>query len=1341
MQNGPSIATPAEVHPFATWAPGEDDDSEDMGEPSLSKLHPARLMADYSCCAVLLGLGAVLAICIVGIVSLPLTIETNFNSFLVTDVEASIKLNAFENALESRAGYSQRRLGAVEVDLNTIYMSKDLLVTYELKGRGLSLPGGVFHSKAISSISKFEHSLRILPGWQSLCGRSVNSSRGLCETGMTLVRYMLPTMEFEGSRLVPSVVMMDGKGFEPVEVQTALELVSKQESLDLLLPEGFNDTLAISKEPTSRYLRSAFRFKVPCCSSEDSMASRRITTQAFTDEWELFFRKEVLPLIKEGPPLVMDEPFFNVWYEGSDIESIEVKTALSDDYILVILAMIFVHLYLLLHTQSIILGLLGPFIALISVPLTFVLCAVGLGATTVSFANFLALFLIVGFGADVILVYTDFWDESRHYHTKLAERLNWTYTRSIKTSITTTGTTALAFLANLASVIRALRQFGFFMGMCVCLAWIMVAIIYAPLMVVNHRCQRRTKRAWALLRPGGETGPGRFARMSAGWKHRFLVRWLRILYRFRRCIFISTVVLAVTALAVSVPQLEAGTDMPSIFPADHNQNAGKLVRDNFVSMSQVFGPNYVEPPDRETVCQEPSTTGVETCAVNWCEAQRAVELPPKQWPGNGSCNCFRRFQPRTACTEKTPYAYARERFIGPPSLESGQILIDVSGYLNRTAPPGLMLNAILATEIVKTQKVLATTLIQEWETGTVAIMRTCEVTAKLQRMDRVNAQCGWDDMCFCGSERVCKLDASTWAQQPSMQLISDPRRRLDMLTVFQVAVNKQSKVRAVFGLEIPTTVKLLGQNDPSETWEFQSTFDLRQPWSQRNIHNFCSNLTLDLRVARQWCWMSDFRQHVRDRKGRFPCRSEEFDAMAMDFTTNSASATRGTRYIWLLGGEVKALYISLEVDVNRNSGAAATLAYKAKWDEYLDKWNAGAYVTARGAHLVSQEWVKAEAESQLVMSTIQTLVILFILAFVAMFVFTQSICISLFVVIATLAVVCGLTFFMVVVNGWQVGLIEVISIIYFIGYALDYSLHIAYKYCSSEALQVERPEALPNLAAVIRYQRTAFSVKSMGGAVLGSAATTAGSSFFLCFCTLTLFNKLGAMCLAVTLLSVVIALCPLPAALMMFGPQHPGCHCCCCARRRAPPEKDSTKAAKVGRQDPGVSFLESAEEGVSSADGKQLVGDSPRRRVQQQPPQLWPQQQVDMDTLRLKTTKLPQVQSQARREWPFESGGIPPAYSPQARRDREAGSAAGGAKWSPPQGFGKPAPNLTEKVGRQTGELSVYGTNLASQLAPVGAAAQVGENPLQRLSNQHLCGCQGAFKIMLGSTFEGAARE
>merc|ERR1719201_1506068 len=95
----------------------------------------------------------------------------------------------------------------------------------------------------------------------------------------------------------------------------------------------------------------------------------------------------------------------------------------------------------------------------------------------------------------------------------------------------------------------------------------------------------------------------------------------------------------------------------------------------------------------------------------------------------------------------------------------------------------------------------------------------------------------------------------------------------------------------------------------------------------------------------------------------------------------------------------------------------------------------------------------------------------------------------------------------------------------------------------------------------LRTQRTTYALRYMGGTVLGSAATTVGCTIFLLFCTLTIFQKFGAVVLVVTLLSVIASLAPLPALLLIAGPlraEHP-CVALCnilqnliCRRRKTP---------------------------------------------------------------------------------------------------------------------------------------------------------------------------------------------
>jgi hypothetical protein len=346
----------------------------------------------------------------------------------------------------------------------------------------------------------------------------------------------------------------------------------------------------------------------------------------------------------------------------------------------------------------------------------------------------------------------------------------------------------------------------------------------------------------------------------------------------------------------------------------------------------------------------------------------------------------------------------------------------------------------------------------------------------------------------------------------------------------------------------------------------------------------------ELRVTRAWCWMINFKDFALcDKETRFPVSgkladgTESFDSFLMEYVERSGGHTPGVpgdsmagdKYIWLVDGTLKAIYASFEVDVSKFSSSSEILEIKQKWDDHILKYNQGASDAAKGAICISKNWVEAEANAELIGSAIVTLVILLILAFVFMVAFTWSISLSLFVVMATLSAIGGLTFFIVVPFQWEVGLIEVIAIVYFIGYAVTYSLHIAHKYaCEEEEEEAGLPGAFPAVGEAVgvselgagvghldaaeepasgwlrccsccasgpmRYSRSRFALVTMGGATMGSAITTAGSAFFLTLCTLTIFQRLGTMCLTVTVVSIVIALGPLPAALMIFGPLLPG---------------------------------------------------------------------------------------------------------------------------------------------------------------------------------------------------------
>jgi len=194
-------------------------------------------------------------------------------------------------------------------------------------------------------------------------------------------------------------------------------------------------------------------------------------------------------------------------------------------------------------------------------------------------------------------------------------------------------------------------------------------------------------------------------------------------------------------------------------------------------------------------------------------------------------------------------------------------------------------------------------------------------------------------------------------------------------------------------------------------------------------------------------------------------------------------------------------------------------------------------------------------------------------------------------------IIVGLLFFMVVVMAWKIGAVEVLSLIMFIGFAVDYCLHIAHKFQSCSIHDVfeelddvttsppsglgraasfagaafgrpaqrrvtmivadttapklpSRPTAMPAVCkepksetemrkankGEERFERAKFALEKIGPSVLGSGLTTLGSAAFLLPCSLHVFYRIGAVVCGITVYAEFFALLFLPALLMIIGP-------------------------------------------------------------------------------------------------------------------------------------------------------------------------------------------------------------
>merc|ERR1740117_178344 len=123
----------------------------------------------------------------------------------------------------------------------------------------------------------------------------------------------------------------------------------------------------------------------------------------------------------------------------------------------------FVTFYATMHTRSVFLAVTGLFLVMLSIPAALSIFSMASGMESVSLMSCLSVFIVIGLGSDMLFVYTDFWKQSIQHSRDPVKRLKFTYKQAASSTAATTFTTAMSFLANLASSLRPLREFGFFM--------------------------------------------------------------------------------------------------------------------------------------------------------------------------------------------------------------------------------------------------------------------------------------------------------------------------------------------------------------------------------------------------------------------------------------------------------------------------------------------------------------------------------------------------------------------------------------------------------------------------------------------------------------------------------------------------------------------------------------------------------------------------------------------------------------------------------------------------------------------------------------------------------------
>jgi len=1150
--------------------------------------------------------------------------------------------------------------------LTKLYKKHTISLVYATKSEGT-----ILSPKHMSAIHAVENNLKLYEEWHELCHDSDPPKRHLCAPGYSFANIAFAHPATQGAK---TTLYFNGSGKDTLPMELAVSYARDQGSLAYMFPdekstaesyevEGLacvDDDLECAQyekdgqcQPFADYemfmrdfcpktcnlcgpniayanassagvevkelvtsIRSNFHFYAYCCESGEATGPGKA---AIKEVWDAFVSKLVddLSALDEANA-EDDDNDLRVFYSGDGVETYEALNAVYGDLMWALGSYGFVIVYATLHTRSFFLATVGLFLVMLSIPSALAIFAIFSNSETVSLMSCLSIFIVIGIGSDMLFVYTDFWKQSIQQSRDPVKRLRFTYMQAATSTAATTFTTAMSFLANLASVLRPLREFGFFMGACVVMAWLVMFLGYPPILVIGERCHRRLRRCVNVTEERekpklqGIDTVSSFGRKSIRVMNKMLdpekvgvgevhknflgTRFADFLLDWKCSLTVFFLTLTIGSVIISAQQLEQATGVPQIFPDDHNQVLGKEYRAKFAN----FEDEVVAALTSVTECDDL----FETCNQFKCQSHgRAV--------GSAfDCKCYPQ-------GEREGFGESPQ-----PCASPAESLVDVR-VLGRKGLTQTMVAGADFTSCFKTQYPSASAvslasasltsydiLIENWETGkqTLGIVMKPDKVRVTHPGGTAGDVCEEKQICYCGIERC--IGGGSDSGYGTLQLQKPGQRRLhaaeqhigqrrmqEPVPVPAPPVSPENivDVNVAFGLRVVGSTPLLGVSS-EDPYEFDPRFNLQDPWAQRKFESLCARVPteeVNMKIGSTRCWLLGFRDHWKAQGKDWPLRPTE-DINVEVYNYANAHMTDGfqtTMYFWWDGTTIQATYVVFFLSISNLVASSAALEVKDAWEWYFFQFNELAEDSIKGAWHSSKLWVRAEAEKVIINSTLTTLAISLGCVLLGIMAFTFSLHLAVMVMFVVLAIIIGLLFFMVVIMKWPIGAIEVLCLIVFVGFAVDYCLHVAHKYHTCHINQVTDlpPDEVPisaaasnfsssshggrrssskrtssikidvgdkpvdlsetanerkKLSSVLlaqnrgeeRFARTKYALERMGGAVVGSACTTVGCAAFLLPCQLVIFTKIGAVVMAVTVYAIVYTILPLPSLLMIMGP-------------------------------------------------------------------------------------------------------------------------------------------------------------------------------------------------------------
>ncbi|XP_076846306.1 protein dispatched homolog 3 [Brachyhypopomus gauderio] len=241
--------------------------------------------------------------------------------------------------------------------------------------------------------------------------------------------------------------------------------------------------------------------------------------------------------------------------------------------------------------------------------------------------------------------------------------------------------------------------------------------------------------------------------------------------------------------------------------------------------------------------------------------------------------------------------------------------------------------------------------------------------------------------------------------------------------------------------------------------------------------------------------------------------------------------------VGMQGGRVHWISMAFESTTYKGKSSFQTHSDFLQWERFLQEQLASLPQTSalRRGFQTCQHWKQIFMEIIGVESALYSLLLSLAICIASVAVFTAHPLLLLPILLSILGVV-GLVVAVMYWLGWEMGVVEAISLSILVGSSVDYCLHLVEGYLLAGDVTTTRAANQEMDPSSKRQQRALESVAHVGVAIVSSAVTTAISTVPLFFCVIVPFSKFGQIVAINTAVSILFTLVMTTALLATMGP-------------------------------------------------------------------------------------------------------------------------------------------------------------------------------------------------------------